>query len=109
MLRCVNQLYSNEHFNLLFACAADKDIKDIAKLFVNRFDNVYVTRPGSQKHSDLKLAIESFTQAGINFKADKNYFKIIVEALETSAKENKPLLVIGSFYLVAEVKNILSL
>jgi dihydrofolate synthase/folylpolyglutamate synthase len=60
----------------LFACAADKDIKDIAKLFVKRVDNVYVTRPGSQKHSDLKLAIESFTQAGINFKADKNYFKI---------------------------------
>lgn len=108
-IQTINQLYSNEHFNLLFACAADKDIKDIAKLFVNRFDNVYVTRPGSQKHSDLKLAIESFTQAGINFKADKNYFKIIVEALETSAKENKPLLVIGSFYLVAEVKNILSL
>ena len=68
----------------MFACAADKDIKDIAKLFVNRFDNVYVTRPGSQKHSDLKLAIESVSQAGINFKADKKtyfspYTKLMVE------------------------------
>ena len=106
-LSTLNILYENEKVNLLFACAADKDIKDISLLLKDRFSHVYVTRPGGQKQSDINAEKEAFTYAKISFTADEDYEKIIVQALKESKEKGVHLLVTGSFYLIAEVKNIL--
>lgn len=106
-LDTLNKLYDNKKTILLFACAADKDIKDISKLFKYRFEHVFVTKPGDKKQSDINSEIEAFKNAEINFTADKNYKKMIQLAFEAADKENAILLVTGSFYLVAEVKKFL--
>ncbi|MBO4858229.1 MAG: bifunctional folylpolyglutamate synthase/dihydrofolate synthase [Treponema sp.] len=106
-LDTLNKLYDNKKAILLFACAADKDIKDISKLFKYRFEHIFVTKPGDKKQSDIGAEIEAFTNAGVSFTADSNYKKLIQQAFETASKEGAILLVTGSFYLLSEVKKFL--
>ena len=103
----LNKLYGEKKVSLLFACAADKDVKDISKLFKYRFEHVYVTRPGERKESNLAGEIEAFTNAEVQFTADADYKMMIKKALEESATNGNILLVTGSFYLVSEVKELL--
>lgn len=103
----LNKLYGDSKVSLLFACAADKDVKDISMLFRYRFEHVYVTRPGEKKQSDLNAEIEAFTHAEIKFTADADYKMMIKKAFEESAASDNVLLVTGSFYLVSEVKEFL--
>ena len=107
-LDTLNKMYEGYKVNLLFACAADKDIKDIAALFKYRFYNIYLTIPGDVKKSDINSAIESFKNNNLNFEADEDYKKIIRKALKDSSEKGHILLVTGSFYLLSEVKKILA-
>ena len=104
----LNSLFGDKKVSLLFACAADKDVKDISLLFKNRFEHVYVTRPGERKESDLNAEIQAFKNAGINFTADADYKMMIKKAMEESTANGNILLVTGSFYLVSEVKEFLN-
>ena len=106
-LETLGRMYDDKKVNLLFACAADKDIKDISKEFRYRFNHVYVTKPGSKKQSDINAEIEAFKNAGIDFTADADYKKMIQKAFAESAETGNILLVTGSFYLVSEVKNLM--
>lgn len=106
-LDTLNKTYTKSKCNLLFACAADKDIKDISKLYKYRFENIYLTIPGETKKSDFEGAKQAFKDAEIEIKADKDYKKQIRLALKESAETKTMLLVAGSFYLVSEVKKIL--
>lgn len=93
--------------HLLFACAADKDAEDIAQCFANGFAQVTLTRPGSVKAADLPRLEHAFTAAGISFHASEDYVSAIRTALASADKAGAPLLVTGSFYLLAEVKKVL--
>lgn len=106
-LETLGRMYDDKKVNLLFACAADKDIKDISKEFRYRFNHVYVTKPGSKKQSDINAEIEAFKNAGIDFTADADYKKMIQKAFADSAEAGNILLVTGSFYLVSEVKQMM--
>lgn len=92
---------------LLFACAKDKDANGMASLFKGKFDNVFVTVPGSVKQSDLARTVAAFDMNGIKNTAGGDYASIIKDALTFCARERMPLLVTGSFYLAAEVKRII--
>ncbi|MDY5123960.1 MAG: folylpolyglutamate synthase/dihydrofolate synthase family protein [Treponema sp.] len=102
-LDTLNKLYENEKVDLLFACAADKDIKDISKALQYRFNHVYITKPGDVKHSDLQSADEAFKNAEIDYELNADYKAMINKALSTASQEGNHLLVTGSFYLLAEV------
>lgn len=97
------------HFILLFACAADKDAKDIAPLFKDKFDAVFLTKPGNVKQSDLAALARAFDDAGLPYDLDEDFAAQIKKALAYASENNAYLLVTGSFYLLAEVKRILNL
>lgn len=104
----LNKLYDEEKVNLLFACAADKDIKDISQIFKHRFEHVYITKPGNIKKSDINAAEEAFKNAGISFESNSDFKFMIQKALKESAEAGNILLVTGSFYLVSEVVSLLN-
>lgn len=106
-LDTLNKMYGDKKANLLFACAADKDIVDISKLFKNRFEHIFLTKPGSVKKSDIISEENAFKNAGINFTVNPDYVFMIKNALEDSHKNGCILLVTGSFYLVSEVCKII--
>lgn len=103
-----NMFYDNQKANLLFACAADKDVKDISLMFRHRFEHIFITKPGNVKKSDMNAEEEAFKNAGLSFTADADFNKMIQLALEDSAKNGRLLLITGSFYLIAEVKKMLA-
>ncbi len=106
-LETLGRMYDDKKVNLLFACAADKDIKDISQQFKYRFEHVYVTKPGIKKQSDINAEIEAFKNAEINFTADADYKKMIQKAFSESSENGAILLVTGSFYLVSEVRKLM--
>lgn len=99
----------NKNATLLFGCASDKDSKDIAPLFKNHFSDIFLTKPGLVKMSNLEEIKESFTNANLQFEADEDFVLIIKKAISKAREKKTPLLVTGSFYLVSEVKKILSI
>lgn len=99
--------------HLLFACAADKAVDDIAALFSVGFSQITVTRPGEKKQSDIDHAALAFaavfsSRNDVDFSVDPDYERAIARAMETAKSEGVPLLVTGSFYLVSEAKKILA-
>ena len=92
--------------HLLFACAADKDVHTMAQLFSD-FGSMVLTRPGGEKQSNPQLLQDAFTEAGHEFVYISDFKEAIQKALEQAKKDAAPLLVTGSFYLVAEVKKFL--
>ena len=91
---------------LLFACAADKDVNTMANLFCD-FSSIILTRPGGEKQSNPQLLQDAFTEAGHEFTYISDFKEAIQKSLEQAKKDAAPLLVTGSFYLVAEVKKFL--
>ncbi len=100
--------------HLLFACAADKDVDDMARLFEGKFSRITLTRPGATKCCDPERMKEAFCRIGGTCKGDENagkteilyedvYKSAIVSALNGAKKEKAVLLCCGSFYLASEV------
>ena len=96
------------HGNLIFACAADKNVEKIATAIVDSglFSAIYVTRPGDFKKSDFTRAKEAFESTPIKVHADPDFQKLIRQALEDSRKTGTPCISLGSFYLPEQIKNI---
>lgn len=117
-LETFNTLWPNRKAHLLFACAYDKKVEEISKLLAGRFEKITITKPGTSKPSDFERMDKAFIDAikdsyPDNLNADKEILNQIPDtslavkfAFEAAKKDNVPLLVTGSFYLVAEIKKI---
>ncbi len=88
---------------LLFACAADKDVASIAPLF-RGFEHITLTRPGDHKQSDPDRLCKAFSAAGLSYEFIPDYAEAIRTARSRAEVCRAPLLITGSFYLLAEVK-----
>lgn len=93
---------------LLFACAADKDVADIAPLFKGKFRKIYLTRPGNVKQSNPEKMKKAFSENGIDFDYDEDFSSQIKKAFRDAERNESVILATGSFYLAAEVKKIIS-
>ncbi len=100
-------VFGTNDAHLLFACAADKDIADIAPLFRQGFSRITLTKPGNVKQSNLAALTQAFDAAGLRFTSSEDFSAAISDALCAAEKAGVPLLVTGSFYLLAEVKKII--
>lgn len=95
---------------LLFGCAADKNVEAIAKLIVESdlFSAIYLTRPGDFKKSDFPRMLRAFQVADetkqIPLAHDPDFATFIPQVLKTENAKSRPLVVLGSFYLVGEVQ-----
>ena len=100
---CLTDFALDQKPLLLFACAKDKNVEEMAKILEPHFSEIILTRPGSSKTPDLPRASKAFKNARLI----ADYHKAIKTALNMSNQDSKGLVVIGSFYLVAEVKKYL--
>lgn len=101
-------VFGTDDAHLLFACAADKDIADIAPLFRQGFSRITLTRPGAVKQSDLAALTQAFDAAGLRYTSSEDFAAAISDALCAAERADVPLLVTGSFYLLAEVKKMMA-
>ena len=101
---------------LLFACAKDKKMDEMSKILLkNNFCSIFLTTPG-EKLSDLSELTQHFEQNLKNMSNEILYplkdFQVISDfnlAFQKALKEaqitNQPLLICGSFYLIAGIKS----
>lgn len=107
-----NALFKDLRCSLLFACAYDKHIENIAPLFFDKMNTKPVsfccTKPGENKPSDLVRlanAVEPLCKKhDVPYLLNEDYITAIDFALEKAAQADGILFVTGSFYLVAECK-----
>lgn len=92
---------------ILFACAADKDMQGMAELVARNFWPIVLTRPGVLKKSDLAALISAFDQRVSGVMSEADVTVATVTALSGANRTGEPLLVTGSFYLLAEVQRLL--
>jgi dihydrofolate synthase/folylpolyglutamate synthase len=104
----------NSKANLLFACASDKNMDEMTKLFFE--DNVkslVLTKPGFEKGSNLPYLAECTKKLNeennnsIDLKIIENPKDAILKSFELAYQKDEPVLICGSFYLLAEVKALL--
>ena len=104
----------NSKANLLFACASDKNMDEMTKLFFE--DNVkslVLTKPGFEKGSNLPYLAECTKKLNeennnlIDLQIIENPKDAILKSFELAYQNDEPVLICGSFYLLAEVKSLL--
>lgn len=100
-------LYTNQaETQILFACAADKDIEHIIPLF-RKYRHIITTRPGPDKQSDLAKVADTFKRYGISAEIQDSYEQAITDSISYAKQRNAVLLATGSFYLLAEIRKII--
>ena len=100
---CLTDFTLDQKPLLLFACAKDKNVEEMAKILEPHFSEIILTSPGGFKTPDLPRAKKAFK----NVKLVEDYNKAIKTVLEAANQKSKGLVVLGSFYLVSEVKKYL--
>ena len=97
---------------VLFACADDKDTHAIAPIFKDVAKKIAITIPGTFKKSNIEKATKDFTDyynaSSIAIESSSDYENVIKNCFDEAKRDNCPLLITGSFYLVAEAKKIIS-
>lgn len=95
---------------VLFACADDKNTQAIAPLFKDIAKTIAITIPGIFKKSNIEKTTKDFQDyyktSSIAVESSSEYEKVIQMCFDKAKKEECPLLITGSFYLVAEAKKI---
>lgn len=100
---CLTDFALDEKPILLFACAKDKNVEEMATILESHFSEIILTSPGGFKTPDLPRMEKAFKKA----KLIKDYNEAIETSLKTADQNSKGLVVLGSFYLIAEVKKYL--
>ena len=106
-METLHKVFPQKKYSLLFGCASDKDVENIADFFEEEFTDVMLTRPGFVKSCDFQRMINAFMKKQISFECEENFTKAIKTALKKASEKETVLLVTGSFYLVCEVKKLL--
>ncbi|MBU0955948.1 MAG: hypothetical protein KKI09_11025 [Spirochaetes bacterium] len=88
---------------LLFGCAKDKKVQELAKQFGPEIKDVVLTRPGTFKESNLEAMTAAFGEQGYQAACIPETAQAINTAKDLARQRGLPLLVCGSFYLCAEV------
>lgn len=102
------KLFKSKKSVLLFACAQDKDVYGMSKFFLNKFTDIFITKPGLSKKTDFEKIKAAFDKRNFSYVLIEDFKEAIKLALKKSKEKKESILVTGSFYLVSEVKKILT-
>ena len=90
---------------LIFGAVEGKDIKGMAEQ-LGRFGRIIISTPGSFKPNNPNLVYETFLRLFPTHPSIK-LLKNPADALETALQTGEPVLITGSFYMVAEIRKLL--
>ncbi len=94
---------------LIFGSVKGKNHRAMAEILGPHFERIIISKPGSFKESDPKEVCEAFERINENSILIEDPLRALTVALESAAKSegNSPILVTGSFYMVAEIRRII--
>lgn len=89
--------------SIIFGAVLGKDIKAMVKEVNENFNNIFISKPGNFKESNIKEIKELFHKLG----KDTILIESAKEVLETAKQLGDPILVTGSFYMAGEIAKVL--
>ena len=97
--------YRRGNLILVFGCAIDKNVSEIARRLVPHFNSIIVQKPGDYKKSDVNLIYKEFEDQIAAFGSDCKLYKSegaleTFEIINEICQAGSACLVTGSFYLV---------
>ncbi len=92
---------------LVFGAVSGKDVAGMASLLCGKFKKIIISKPGSFKINDPDEVFRTFS-AVCGFGSGLELLTNPETALETAAGYGLPVLVCGSFYMVAEIRKFLA-
>lgn len=105
-LRTIKEVFPSRAIHVLFGIATDKNIKEIArKIELSNVSRITLTSyfsPRASKACEIKKFFSS-----LSVFSEENLVTAFASSLEEARKEGAVLLVLGSFYLAADVKKIM--
>ena len=104
----LKNIYPYQKYHALFACSEDKQIEEIAPLFKNTFQKITLTIPGYTKKTNLTKVKNAFAKENIPYTCFEDFDTAVKESLESAKNVSNILLVIGSFYLVSDMKKMIN-
>jgi dihydrofolate synthase/folylpolyglutamate synthase len=102
----INEKDNYDHTILLFSALKDKDIPSIIKIIGNTFDQVFVTDINYERREEPETIQNIFRQNGVEAEIVLDKKGFLSEYLKRDS--NTCLVVIGSMYLLGEIKSILN-
>lgn len=102
----LREVFPERNCTLLFACAGDKDIEDIIPLFKGKFSRIVFTSPKTVRSCSSEKAFRTAKENGIDAETIDD-LKTALCAIIRGLKESDILLSAGSFYLAAEIKELI--
>lgn len=104
---CLTDFSMDEKPILIFGCAKDKNASALAQELKEIFSKIYLTRPGDFKKSDLSEIEKAFTGFDAEIISDPDFKNVFQDAFSEAEKTGRGIVVLGSLYLVGEVKRFL--
>ena len=99
-------LYSYNNKSVLFGAMRDKSIADMLKMLANTFDDLYISQIQYERAASLEEISVECQKLNINCNQVKKPAEFIIN-FKTSP-DNECLVVLGSMYLLGEIKQVLS-
>lgn len=106
---CRRMKKSEVHGVLIFGCGAKERNREIARGIVDSglFTKIFLTSPGEKKNFETRKFEDAFRVAGKDVRGNSDYKKVIQRAFGYARENGEAVIVLGSFYLVGEVKKYL--
>lgn len=105
-IRAVAQILRPEEKHrrlLLLGMRSDKDYKDVLDLILPLFREVVMTQPVGDTVVSVEELIEEASQRGVQSQGDRDYRRALSLVYDKAGREDQ-IFVMGSFYLIGEVK-----
>lgn len=91
---------------LLFAAMKDKDIRKMLSMAKNYFNEIFITELEMERSCKIDQLKKIADESGIDVKEERKIFSLIQEF--EGRNENECLVVLGSMYLLGEIKSLFS-
>lgn len=95
--------YFGEKVNILTGVMADKEYEKMAEVLAALADTVFTVTPDNPRALTAEKYAEVFDRKGIKTISCKTVEEGVQKALALSAKENRPLIAIGSLYMYKDI------
>ncbi|MDC7127275.1 MAG: tetrahydrofolate synthase, partial [Spirochaetales bacterium] len=90
---------------LIFGAVKGKDVKSMAEILCPQFKKIIISKPGHFKPNNPKDVFDIFTSIKTN--SELFLLEDPQKALDEAIRTNTPVFVTGSFYMVAEIRNLI--
>ena len=100
--------YKYKKRTIIFGALNDKNVKEMFLKLRDHFDEIYITKVNIDRSFSISELNDIANEVNINVKSQDNPVSFMLD-FQTKAEEDECLVVLGSMYLLGDIKSLLRL